>query len=156
MSVRSFWIILPIFFMVMLSGCMTDSTGTTYSSREARRIQQVSFGAITELQYVKLEGTEGAVGTVAGAAIGGIAGSSVGGGKGSDIAAILGGVAGGVLGNMVEKEVTTQQGIEMTIRLDSGKYISVVQEADPQASLQVRDQVKILTQGNTTRVVRMQ
>ncbi|MFK0570685.1 glycine zipper 2TM domain-containing protein [Endozoicomonas sp.] len=156
MSVRSYWAILPITFMVFLSGCMTDSTGTTYSSRDARRIQQVSFGTITELQNVKLEGTEGAVGTVAGAAIGGIAGSTLGGGKGSDIAAILGGVAGGVLGNMAEKELTTQQGVEMTIRLDTGNYISVVQEADPRAPLQVGDQVKILTQGNTTRVVRMQ
>ena len=156
MNMKRFWYLLPITFAVLLSGCMTDSTGTTYSSSEARRIQQVSFGTISELQHVKLEGTEGAVGTVAGAAIGGIAGSSVGGGKGSDIAAILGGVAGGVLGNMAEKELTTQQGIEMTIRLDSGKYISVVQEADPKAPLQVGDTVKILTQGGTTRVVRMQ
>ena len=156
MNLRRYWIALPITFAILLSGCMTDSTGTTYSSSEARRIQQVSFGTISELQHVKLEGTEGAVGTVAGAAIGGIAGSSVGGGKGSDIAAILGGVAGGVLGNMAEKELTTQQGLEMTIRLDNGKYISVVQEADPKAPLQVGDTVKILTQGGTTRVVRMQ
>ncbi|WP_257263487.1 glycine zipper 2TM domain-containing protein [Endozoicomonas sp. ONNA2] len=135
---------------------MTDSTGTTYSGSEARRIQQVSFGTISELQYVKLEGTEGAVGTVAGAAIGGIAGSGVGGGRGSDIAAILGGVAGGVLGSRAEKSLTTQQGIEMTIRLDSGQYISVVQQANPSAPLQVGDTVKILTRGNTSRVVKMQ
>ncbi|WP_257283237.1 glycine zipper 2TM domain-containing protein [Endozoicomonas sp. SESOKO1] len=156
MNLRRYGAILPITFAILLSGCMTDSTGTTYSSSEARRIQNVSFGTISELQYVKLEGTEGAVGTVAGAAIGGIAGSSVGGGRGSDIAAILGGVAGGVLGNMAEKELTTQRGIEMTIRLDSGKYISVVQEANPGAPLQVGDTVKILTQRNITRVVKMQ
>ncbi|WBA83213.1 glycine zipper 2TM domain-containing protein [Endozoicomonas sp. GU-1] len=155
MNLRRYWAILPLTFAALLSGCMTDSTGTTYSSSEARRIQQVSFGTVSELQYVTLEGTEGAVGTVAGAAIGGIAGSSVGGGRGSDIAAILGGVAGGVLGSRAEKQLTTQQGIEMTIRLDSGKYISVVQEVDPKVPLQVGDSVKILTQGNTTRVVRM-
>ncbi|WP_245673433.1 glycine zipper 2TM domain-containing protein [Endozoicomonas ascidiicola] len=142
------------FLVILLTGCMTDTTGTTYSSGEARRIQQVSFGTISELQYVKIEGTEGAVGTIAGAAIGGIAGSTVGGGRGSDIAAVLGGVAGGVLGSMTEKELTGQQGIEMTIRLDSGSYISVVQEANPNAPLQIGDKVKILTQGNTTRVVR--
>lgn len=156
MKARRYQSILPLLFMVFLSGCMTDATGTTYSVREARRIQQVSFGTITGVQYVKLEGSEGAVGTIAGAAIGGIAGSSMGGGKGSDIAAILGGVAGGVLGNMAEKELTAEQGIEMTIRLDSGEYISVVQEIDPQIPLQVGNQVQLLTQGNTTRVVRMQ
>ena len=103
---------------------------------------------------VSIEGSEGAVGTLAGAAIGGIAGSTLGGDKGSEIAAILGGVTGGMLGNMTEKDVTQQHGVELTIQLDNGNYISVVQEVDQSQIFENGDKVKILTHGKTTRVVR--
>ena len=34
--------------VLMLAGCMTNNTGTVYSSAEARQVQQVSFGTIIE------------------------------------------------------------------------------------------------------------
>ena len=142
--------------LMLAMACTSDLTGTTYRADEARQQQVVRFGAIVESRLVKLEGTQGEVGTLAGAAIGGLAGSSVGGGTGSKIAAVAGAVAGGVAGNVAEKKITLKQGVELTVRLDDGSYISVVQQADPEAPFNSGDRVKVLTQGNTSRVVRVQ
>ena len=142
--------------LMMVVGCTSDLTGTTYRADEARQMQVVRFGTIVESRLVKLEGTQGEVGTIAGAAVGGLAGSSIGGGTGSKIAAVAGAVAGGIAGNMAEKKITVQQGLELTVRLEDGSYISVVQQADPNAPFNSGDRVKVLTQGNTSRIVRVQ
>ncbi|WP_257275978.1 MULTISPECIES: glycine zipper 2TM domain-containing protein [unclassified Endozoicomonas] len=139
-----------------LAGCTTDQTGTTYSASEARQMQTVRFGTVAESRLVKLEGTQGEVGTVAGAAVGGIAASSIGGQRESAIAAVAGAVAGGVLGNMAEKKITSKQGVELTVRLDDGSYVSVVQQVDPAVNFAAGDKVKILTQGTASRVVKVQ
>ena len=142
--------------MMLAVGCTSDLTGTTYKAGEARQMQVVRFGTIVESRLVKLEGTQGEVGTIAGAAVGGLAGSTIGGGTGSKIAAVAGVVAGGIAGNMAEKKITTQQGVELTVRLEDGSYISVVQQADPNAPFNSGDRVKVLTQGNTSRIVKVQ
>ncbi|MGI9275997.1 MAG: glycine zipper 2TM domain-containing protein [Endozoicomonas sp.] len=141
---------------VTLAGCTSDLTGTTYSAGEARHMQSVRFGTVAEARLVKLEGSQGEVGTLAGAAVGGIAGSSIGGKRESAIAAVAGAVAGGVLGSMAEKKITTKQGVEVTVRLEDGSYVSVVQQADPAAPFAPGDRVKILIQGSTSRVVKVQ
>ncbi|WP_228550705.1 glycine zipper 2TM domain-containing protein [Endozoicomonas sp. OPT23] len=139
-----------------LAGCMSDLTGTSYSAREARSTQLVRFGTIVEVQAVKIDGTEGEVGTIAGAAIGGAAGSGIGGQREGAVGAVLGALAGGVLGNMAEKKVTQKGGVELTIQLENGTYLSVVQQVDPNAHFGKGDRVKVLTQGSTSRVVQAQ
>lgn len=146
-------ILTPLF---VLASCTSDLTGTTYTAEEARQMQIVRFGTVAEVRLVKLEGTQGEVGTIAGAAIGGIGGSTLGGAPESKIAAIVGAVAGGVIGRMAEKKLTVKQGVELTIRLEDGSYMSVVQEADPNASFNNGDRVKILMQGSSNRVVKVQ
>jgi outer membrane lipoprotein SlyB len=101
-----------------------------------------------------IEGTKSAAGTLAGGAVGGIAGSSVGGGKGSQIAAVVGAVAGGVAGSAAEEGLTRRQGIDITVRLDSGELISVVQELAPESSFRVGDRVRVLTLDGETRIAR--
>lgn len=139
-----------------LAGCTSDLTGTTYSAGEARQMQTVRFGTVAEARMVKLEGSQGEVGTLAGAAVGGVAGSTIGGERESAIAGIAGAVAGGVLGHMAEKKLTTKQGVEVTVRLEDGSYVSIVQQADPAAPFVAGDKVKVLTQGTTSRVVKIQ
>ncbi|AMO57367.1 glycine zipper 2TM domain-containing protein [Endozoicomonas montiporae] len=147
---------LAVLVAVSLTGCMSDLTGTTYSSGEARQMQVVRFGTVAEARFVKLQGTEGEVGTLAGGATGAVLGSQIGGRNEGIIGGIAGAVAGGVLGNMAEKKLTTKQGIEITVRLEDGSYVSVVQQHDPAATFNAGDRVKVLTQGTTSRVVRVQ
>ncbi|MBR0566695.1 glycine zipper 2TM domain-containing protein [Azoarcus sp. L1K30] len=136
-----------------LTGCASGLGGGTYSRGEARRTMVVQFGTVESARAVQLEGTKSPVGTVAGAAVGGIAGSTVGGGRGSSIGAVLGAVAGGLAGSAIEEGVTRTPGVEVTVKLDNGQYLAVVQE-DQGEGFQPGQRVRILRDGGTTRVTR--
>ncbi|RRJ84045.1 glycine zipper 2TM domain-containing protein [Aestuariirhabdus litorea] len=132
---------------------MSNLSGTSYSRDEARQIQQVKLGVVLDVQLVQIEGTKSGVGAIAGAAAGGIAGSTIGSGKGSDIAAIAGAVAGGLLGGKGEEAYTREQGVQLTIELQDGTYISVVQQVDPGVVFNKGDSVKVLTSKGVSRVI---
>ena len=99
---------------------------------------------------MQIEGTKTPIGAAAGAAVGGIAGSNIGGGKGQAVGAILGAVGGGLAGAAVEEGVTRKPGLEITVRLDSGRLIAVTQEADE--NFAPGERVRVLTGGGVTRV----
>lgn len=134
----------------MLAGCAEGLGGGSYTRDEARREQNVRMGMVESVRQVQIEGTRTIVGPAAGAVVGGIAGSSVGGGRGSDIAAVLGAVAGGVAGQAIEQGTTRRTGVEITVKLDSGALVAIVQEADE--TFKAGDRVRILSDGRTSRV----
>lgn len=134
-----------------LAGCASNLTGDTYSRDEARRAMVVRYATIESMRMVKLEGTKSNVGTVAGGAVGGIAGSSIGRGKGSAVGAVIGAVAGGLAGAAVEEGVTRSQGIEITVRLENGSHMAVVQEYSGERFVPGQ-RVRLVQNGSTTRV----
>lgn len=135
-----------------LSGCASDLSGESYSRSEARTVQQVEYGIIKHLRPVKIEGTKTPIGSGAGAAVGGIAGSSIGGGKGSYIMTVIGAVAGGMAGAAIEEGVTRAQGVEITVKLDNGQTIAIVQALSPNERYSVGERVRVLYAGQNTRV----
>ena len=135
---------------VFLAACASSNSGSVYSRDDARKVQTIKTGVVESVRTVKLEGTKSPIGTVAGGAIGGIAGSSIGGGRGSAIAAIIGAVAGGLAGSAVEEGVTRKDGMEITVKLDGGSMIAIVQEADEQ--FRPGDKVRIVENADTSRV----
>ena len=137
----------------LLGGCAAGLGGGDYARAEARRAMTVQFGMVESVRAVQLEGTKTPVGPVAGAAVGGIAGSGVGGGRGAAIATVLGAVAGGVAGAAIEEGATRKPGVEVTVRLDNGEYLAVVQE-DGGEQFRAGERVRILYDGGTTRVTR--
>lgn len=137
---------------LFLVGCTNQLTGYNYSASDTRRAQRVEYGRITEIQMVKIDGSQSGVGTLGGAAIGGIAGSAIGGGRGSLLGAVGGAIAGGVAGNAIEGAATSKQGVNLFIRLCSGKTISVVQEQDKNNPIRVGDSVSVISGGGSTRV----
>ena len=137
---------------MVLTGCASSLSGQTYSRAEARQIQQVSYGVVESSTPVVLEGTAGVVGAGSGAIIGGIAASNIGGGRGKDIATVLGAVAGGIAGKQVEENLTRQQGQEITVRLESGNLVSIVQAVEGGPLFKPGDRVRVLTHGGTARV----
>jgi outer membrane lipoprotein SlyB len=64
--------------------------------------------------------------------------------------AIGGAILGGIIGQSVERSANERPGVELTVLLDSGKYIAVVQEADE--DFRSGDRVRILSGRGTTRV----
>jgi outer membrane lipoprotein SlyB len=140
----------------VLAGCAQPTlTGTTFSRDEVRQAQTVQMGYVESSTFVVIEGrTGGIVGAGTGAALGGIAASGIGGGRGRDMATVAGAVAGGIAGQRVEESVSRRQGVEITVRLDNGSLISVVQEVDQNQIFEPGDRVRVLGQGRTVRVTR--
>lgn len=139
--------------VLMLGGCASGMGGRDYSRDEARRAMVVQFGTVSAVRGVNLEGTKSPVGTVAGAAVGGVAGSSIGAGRGSAVGAVLGAVVGGLAGAAVEEGATRQVGVEVTVQLDNGQYLAVVQ-ADEGENFRVGERVRVLRDAGETRVAR--
>ena len=136
--------------VAVLGGCASSMSGGAYSREQARQVQEVQMGVVESVRHVKIEGTKSPVGTGAGAVVGGIAGSNIGSGKGSTVGTILGAVAGGVAGSMIEEGVMSKDGLEITVKLDSGRMIAVTQEADEQ--FRVGERIRVLSGGGVTRV----
>ncbi len=116
--------------LAILAGCASSQSGSAYERHQARQEMSVRLGAVESVRPVTLEGTKSAAGTVAGGALGGLAGSNIGRGRGSTAGAIVGVVVGAVAGSAIEEQVTKKDGLEITIKLDSGELIAVTQEAD--------------------------
>lgn len=147
-----FLLIITIVSIAILAGCQSNLSGDYYSRNEVRKTHQVEFGMVEYTRPVIIEGTKTPIGAGSGAAVGGIAGSSVGGGKGRAVATVLGAVAGGVAGAAVEESVTKRQGLEITVRLDNNRIISVVQQVSSTNEFRVGDRVRVLTINGTTRI----
>jgi outer membrane lipoprotein SlyB len=136
----------------LITGCASRKSGDVYSRNQAMQAQTVQMGTVQAVRSVQIEGTKSGVGAVGGGIAGGVLGSTIGGGKGSTLAALGGAALGAVGGNMAEEKLTKKAGLEITVQLDSGSLIAVVQAADVMFS--VGDRVRVLSSGGTTRVVK--
>ncbi len=139
--------------LALLAGCASSKSGDVYTRDQARREQNIRMGVVESVREVLMEGTKSPVGAIAGAAVGGVAGSTLGGGKGSTIAAVIGAVAGGLAGSAIEEGVTRKQAMEITIKMDNGQLIAIVQEGDP-LEFRPGDRVRIISSGGESRVTR--
>jgi outer membrane lipoprotein SlyB len=134
----------------LLAGCPAGLGSKDYSRDQARTVQEVQMGIVESVREVNIEGTKTPIGAGAGAVVGGVAGSTVGGGKGRVVGATVGAVLGGLGGAAAEEAVTRQKGVEITVKLDSGRLLAITQAADEE--FRVGDRVRVLSGGGTTRV----
>jgi outer membrane lipoprotein SlyB len=135
---------------LLAGACAYPATSRDYQGYQVMGEQSVRFGVIQSVRAVRLHPGDTGVGAVGGAALGGIAGSTVGGGAGQVAGAIGGAILGGIIGSNVEQSANQRPGVELTVQLDSGHFISVVQEADE--AFNPGDRVRILSGRGTTRV----
>ncbi len=124
---ESLWKLSLIALAIALSGCA--NTGTV-SRSQVNIMRNVETGSVIDVRPVVIEGTDSGIGQYSGGASGAVlAGSEVGSGTGSALAAIAGGTLGAIAGQEVEEMLTRQDGYEITIRLDSGRVVSIIQPA---------------------------
>lgn len=148
---KSLSIFALLMLVAVLSACAPSTSGQVYSRGQTRISHQVFFGTVLEARPVTIEGTQSGAGTIAGGVLGGIAGSGIGGGTGRSLAAVTGAIAGAAVGSSVEKSATTVQGLEITVELDNGELVAIVQEAD--VAFRDGDRVRVLrSQDGTMRV----
>jgi outer membrane lipoprotein SlyB len=138
---------------VLLAGCASQS-GEVYSRSQAQRAQTVQMGTVEFVKPVKVQGTKSGVGAVVGAVAGGVLGSTIGGGDGAKIATVGGALAGAGAGHLAEEKISDYKGLEITVRLDGGSTMAVVQKND--VMFFVGERVRVLTGGDgTMRVEKM-
>lgn len=145
-------VVLAIAVAASLAGCASRESANVYGRHEAGREQTVRMATVESVRKVSIEGSRSGVGTVAGGVVGGVASSGVGQGRGATVASVLGAVGGGVAGQAIEERVTRKDGLEITVKLDSGEMRAIVQEDD--VGLRAGERVRLLTSGGVTRVTR--
>ncbi len=116
----------------LLTSCASSRSAQVYSRDQAMQEMRVNYGTVREVRAVQIEGTQSGVGAVAGGVTGGVLGSMVGGGRGQILGAVVGALGGAAVGAMAEEGVTKKNALEITVELDSGELLTVVQEADLQ------------------------
>ena len=136
--------------LALLAACAHPQGSGDYRSYEAMGEQSVRFGVVETVRPVRIQPRNTGVGSTAGAFIGGIAGSHAGRGSGEIVGAIGGAIIGSIIGHNIEHQANEVAGLEVTVLLDSGKYIAVVQGADE--PFRAGDRVRVLSGRNSTRV----
>jgi outer membrane lipoprotein SlyB len=124
-----------------------------YAAGYGARMQGVEVGVVEAARPVVLQGPESGAGAFGGSLLGGLAGSAAGAGAGQ-AAAIFGGmILGALTGSAMERTANRGPGVELTLRLDSGRTATVVQP-DGGEALRPGDRVRLLSDGYAMRVVR--
>ena len=123
---KSFAVALIAASTLLLTGCPAGLGGSDYSRSQARTVQEVQTGIVESVREVTIEGTKTPIGAGAGAVVGGVGGAAA------------------------EEAVTRQKGVEITVKLDSGRMIAITQATDQE--FRVGDRVRVLSGGGVTRV----
>ncbi len=128
--------LLPILgILAMASGCALSSSGQSYPRYETRTAYDVAYGEVVETRQVEIEGDASFIGVWGGAEVGRAIGSTVDGGRDTRrVVSAVGSVAGAVAGEAIERKITEEDGLEITVRLDNSDTIAVVQAMDVEFS----------------------
>lgn len=139
--------IMPAAFVFLVTaglatvGCAPPASGRVYSRQEARTAWDVRYGKVAAIEEAVIEGRRTPLGRIGGGLIGYQVGRTVGDGSGRRIAGAVGAVAGAVAGQAIEEHATREDAWQITVDLDGGRTIAVVQAQDQ--SFQVGEQVRI-------------
>lgn len=110
----------------LFSGCAMQPRYQADQYSTGLTQQQVQLGRVIAVTPV-----EGLGGTQAGQLLGGVAGaatgSAIGSGSGRYLSVALGGLIGAVAGGYAQQHLTSQQALQVTVQLDQGGTIGVVE-----------------------------
>ncbi len=135
---------------LMAGGCASSMSGSAYSRKEARRVQTVDKGEVIMVREVQIEGTKSPAGAIAGGVMGFVLGNTIGGGSGKNVARAAGAIGGALAGSAIEEAATRQTGLEITVKLDSGEVIAIVQGKDEKETFEEGDLVQVLRRPDGT------
>ena len=139
---------IPIIAIALALGACATSNPNVVPVYQAQRVSHVYDATVLAVRPVTIDGSQTGVGAGAGAIVGGIAGSAIGGGNGAAIATVLGAVVGGVAGNAIERDSTTQNGVEIIVQMRDGQRRAVIQGVTADAWTPGDPVIMIVTGGN--------
>ncbi len=127
---------------LIAAGCASSASSKVYPRHQARQAWTVEYGKVAGIDAVTIEGDRSYLGRAGGGYVGYEVGRAAVEGSGRGVAGAVGAVAGVVAGDAIEEHVTREQGLQITVELEKGPTIAIVQAADQQ--FQVGERVKIL------------
>jgi outer membrane lipoprotein SlyB len=126
----------PLFVLVVAccggfpAGCTFPSSRSTVPAAQAGVLNTVEYGSVVSVREVNIEGQRTNLGLAGGGIMGAAATMpSPGAGRGGAIVQAVGAVTGAVVGQSVEELVTRKRAQEITIRLDGGRTVVVIQQS---------------------------
>ena len=134
----SFLALLPL----LAIGCASRTSSHVYSRYQAQTVQNADEGQVINVRPVEIEGSVSGLGVVAGSIMGHAIGGTIGEGSGQELARVFGTIAGALFGAAAEESASRQSGLEVTVRMDYGEVIAIVQAADEE--FYVGDRVWVL------------
>ena len=127
---------------VFMLGCESRTSSNVYAREQAQRIHRVDEGEVIYVRHVEIEGSTSGLGAIAGGVMGYAIGGTIGAGSGRGVARAAGTIAGAVAGAGLEEKASHQQGLEITVQLDNGEVVAIVQTDDE--PFDVGDRVRVL------------
>jgi len=149
-------ILVLLIVATVTAGC-ADMGGPKYGESAAPvttagAAESVRTGRVTALETVQVDKDyKFGVGTVVGAVAGGILGHQFGGGTGKTLLTIAGTLAGAAAGTAAESKMNKQDAQKVTVAMQSGGTVTIVQPID--SRLRNGMQVQVTGGGETARVV---
>lgn len=137
----------------LIAACTPQTSPSTFSRGEVGTVMPVQMGRLVAIRAVNIRPGQTRLGAVTGAALGGVGGSLIGRSTAANVAGAIGGaVTGGAIGSAIQGSSNTR-GVELTIELESGETVAVVQPGDPR-DFRVGDAVRLTGTGDNARVTR--
>lgn len=141
--------------VVGMSGCSRNIGSNNYSSASVGEAMTTYAGVVVNVRKVQIqEGdklTDNVAGGVVGGLIGGVGGHMIGGGRGNTAATVGGALLGAGAGALAQRALSEQEGMEYTVKLDTGSMMTVVQGTD--SPLAVGQRALVQVSKNRSRVV---
>ena len=129
-----------------LTGCANRGMSShTFPSSGAQTVWNVEYGEVVDVRPVAVEGEISLLGILVGSAVGSAIGSEV---SDSRNAGTVGAIAGAVAGGAIEQATTAMNAQQITVDLDSGSTVAIVQDDEDQFESGAR--VRVLTANVTT------
>jgi len=113
-----------------LGGCTFPSSTSMVPQSQVGVARSLSMGTVVSSEPVGIEGQKTNLGQMGGGGLGGVAASRGRYDTGGLVAGAVGAVAGAVIGQAVEEVATRKEGQRITLRMDDGRMIEIVQHAE--------------------------
>ncbi|SIO16986.1 glycine zipper 2TM domain-containing protein [Halodesulfovibrio marinisediminis] len=146
-TTKRYQLLLVLLALAVLAGCTNKYNPNVYSGDQAMQADKISYGTITRMHAVTIKDENTGVGLVGGGIAGGVLGSQIGGGSGQVVGAVGGALLGAAAGALAEDEFQKTDGVQITVRLDSGGSVSIVQAAEG-SNFSVGQRVRVITSPN--------
>ena len=112
-------------------GCARYSASSqVYPRYETRTAYDVEYGEVLGVREVQIEGYSTVIGRWGGAIVGDAIGSTVDGRSARRVARAGDAADGAIAGEAIEREMTSEVGLEITVQLAGGGTVAVVQARD--------------------------